>query len=64
MPDLYRLTEMGEEQVEPLAGLVEFVIGEHELVELIRQTITERKAFDTARQIGESVVASLEVSDA
>lgn len=57
--DFYRLTERGEEQAEPLVGLVEFVIGEFELEELIRHTITERKPFDTARQIAEAIVADL-----
>ncbi len=63
MSDLYRLTELGEQQAEPLDGLVEFVITKPALVELIRATITERKAFDTARQIGESVATALGLED-
>ena len=57
--DLYRLTKRGEEDAEPLDGLVRFAIGETELINLIRQTITERKAFDTARQIAETIVAAI-----
>ena len=63
MSDLYRLTELGEEQAEPLDGLVEYVISSRDLIELIRLTITDRKAFATARQIGEAIVAVLESGD-